>query len=160
MVATSPRRRTIYVGLRPTVTMPNEYERAVNRARSRAGVPPLQTALLVRDSTRLKANDMFARDYWGHVDPDGHRVSDVMKSVGFAAKFWGENLLHSGPAKYNGDEAVDRWLSSKGHRENLLNPRYTHQAVYQLTGRYQGYESTHLYVQHLATPKRGRLRRW
>lgn len=84
--------------------------------------------LLTRDSlldsvATTKLNDLFERQYFEHVSPTGEGPADLAESAGYAYVIVGENLA-LGNFK-NDQELVEAWMNSPGHRENILNKRYT-----------------------------------
>src|SRR3989338_5641248 len=71
----------------------------------------------------IKAQDMFAREYFEHVAPDGTGVSDLAKRAGYDFIVIGENLALGNFA--NDAELIDAWMNSPGHRANILKDAYT-----------------------------------
>ena len=65
-------------------------------------------------------------NYFEHRSPEGRDVADRVSAVRYRWKSVGENLA-------GGDrsiaEAVDGWLASPEHCQNLMNPRYADVAV-------------------------------
>jgi len=83
------------------------------------------------------SDDMMARNYKSHYNPEGEGPADrVHRLYPELLGDVGENLL--GMAIENGlldpvpvlaKETVGEWMNSPEHRENLLNPVFTHMAV-------------------------------
>ncbi len=89
---------------------------AMNRERTSRGLRPLR----LNDRLSLAANDrigdMFAKNYFAHVSPDGVQPFVWAKHRGYRYRLIGENLA----VGYRGIAVVDGWMRSPGHRENIL----------------------------------------
>jgi hypothetical protein len=77
------------------------------------------------------AQDMLARNYFGHDTPEGRTPAQRMAAAGITEVVVGENL-----AAYEGypeadipKKAVRDWMNSPGHRANLLKGDFTHLGV-------------------------------
>lgn len=90
-------------------------------------------------AARAHALDMLERDYMDHVGPDGR---DVAERVAILHRRFiggtGENLAEhegleveelAGQAGPLAVKIVDGWMASPGHRQNLLEPEYTHHGL-------------------------------
>jgi uncharacterized protein YkwD len=93
----------------------------VNKERRRARKPLLRLQPQLNHTAQGYAEDMLARDFYGHKSPEGTTVMDRAQAEGYRGRTTGENLA-------NGAESVDEvmrgWMESKGHRENILNPLF------------------------------------
>lgn len=100
---------------------------ATNNERVRRGV-----VKLVRDSkldaiAQARLDDMFARQYFDHVGPAGEDVQSVTEAQGYSYLRIGENLAFG---VYEDDrDVVNAWMQSEGHRENILDTKYTNIGV-------------------------------
>lgn len=129
---------------------PLPVEEQTNVQRSENGVPTLDASEKLRDSACAKADDMIARDYWGHHAPDGTGDPFMfIREAGVDFYTAAENLFYSSSG---GPDPVANWMQSPGHRENILNPDFTRVGVCVRTAAYQGLPEAHLHVQHFATP--------
>jgi uncharacterized protein YkwD len=100
----------------------------VNWARQRHGVLPVPENPELSSAARLKAEDMRRCSDFSH-EACGREADAVAKQAGYRGTAWGENL-YSGPVEFGRPRvAVDRWLNSPGHRENLLRADWTEQGV-------------------------------
>jgi uncharacterized protein YkwD len=70
--------------------------------------------------------DMAARNYFEHQGPDGSTPASRVTRAGYPWRVVGENIA-AGVA--TPDEAVEGWLQSPGHCENLMDPRFTDMGV-------------------------------
>ena len=73
---------------------PSPVEAETNVQRSENGLPPLDASERLRDSAGAKADDMIARDYWGHTAPDGSGgPSTFIRQAGVDYSRAAENLF-------------------------------------------------------------------
>jgi uncharacterized protein YkwD len=105
--------------------------RLTNEVRRRHGVPPLTWETSLRDVARAHSIDMLRRNYFSHMSPDGRSPHERIRSgYPFGLSSTGENIW-SGTGHDPRDTSrlahiiVNNWMSSAGHRQNLLNPEYT-----------------------------------
>ncbi|MCK5084745.1 MAG: CAP domain-containing protein [Candidatus Pacebacteria bacterium] len=70
-----------------------------------------------------RLEDMFERQYFEHISPDGTGASDVAKDIGYEFISIGENIALG---NFKDDQTlVQAWMDSPGHRANILNDNYT-----------------------------------
>ncbi|MFF3837732.1 CAP domain-containing protein [Streptomyces sp. NPDC001930] len=89
-----------------------------NAEREKAGCGPLHSEGHLRTAAQGHADDMSARDYYEHDDPEGRDAGDRMTGAGYTWSTWGENI-HRGPK--TPARAMEDWMDSPGHRANILN---------------------------------------
>lgn len=93
-----------------------------NSARQQQGLLGLRVNEDLNEAAALKAQDMFANNYWAHNSPSGVSPWKWLADVGYTYTIAGENLAKNYP---NASATVGAWLESPSHRENMLNDRYT-----------------------------------
>lgn len=94
-----------------------------NKYRAENGLPTLTRNNLLDEAADIKVQDMFAKQYFDHVSPDGVAPADLVLSVGYNYRYTGENLAMG---NFTDEKAlVDAWMASPGHRENILNKNYS-----------------------------------
>ena len=82
-----------------------------------------------------RSKDMWERDYFDHVTPDGTCVKDFKKDYGFSSsEILAENaggMSYYSKGNVAGDcfEAANGWLDSRGHRYNLLYTEHKSGAI-------------------------------
>jgi uncharacterized protein YkwD len=99
--------------------------RCANRNRAAAGLEPLKASVVLGKAARLQAHDMAVQGFFEHTDPQGRDPADrvAIFDTGHEFSFIGENIA----AGYPSPRSTCRgWMNSAGHRENILNPDYTH----------------------------------
>jgi uncharacterized protein YkwD len=70
---------------------------------------------------RAHAKDMIIRKFFSHDSPDGETMSMRLKKSGAIYGYAGENIARG----YKGaNEVVSGWMNSRGHRKNILHPKY------------------------------------
>jgi uncharacterized protein YkwD len=100
----------------------------INWARIRSGLRPLPEQRQLNRAAGIKAAAIHQCQDFSH-GPCGQDPTAVLAQVAYRGG-WGENLYAGGPEAFGSARvAVDRWLNSAGHRENLLNPDWTEQGV-------------------------------
>lgn len=113
-----------------------------NSARANAGEPQLQLDEKLTQAAYLKAQDMFARQYWAHDAPDGTQPWKWLGDVGYNYAEAGENLAKG----FRSDTAaVAAWLHSPEHRANVLKQDYSQVGFATMEGSLHG-KSTNIVV--------------
>jgi uncharacterized protein YkwD len=123
----------------------------VNWARGRRGLGPLADQPLLDRAAFLKAAAISRCDNFAHA-PCGEDPHAVADQVGYRGA-WGENLYAGGPGAFGSARvAVDRWLNSPGHRENIFNPDWTEQGIAALpVTAFKGQRDTVIWVSHFGS---------
>ncbi|GLW06135.1 hypothetical protein Misp01_12650 [Microtetraspora sp. NBRC 13810] len=106
-----------------------EYEviRLTNLVRRIYGCGPVLPEPRLHAAALWHSRDMAAQGYFSHTSRDGRELTDRLAGAGLhSLRSWGENIAHGyeTPAA-----AVRGWLTSPGHRANIVNCRYTHIGV-------------------------------
>lgn len=92
----------------------------VNSERRKLAIPELEWSADVVPVARDHATDMWERKYFSHFSPEGKDVGDRLNSKNINYGFAGENLALAPTTK----TAHTGLMNSKGHRENILEPRF------------------------------------
>lgn len=122
---------------------------ATNNQRQSQGLLPLSANAKLATAASVKVNDMFSRQYFEHVAPDGTQASDLASDARYEYIAIGENLALG---NYENDEVlVQAWMDSPGHRANILNKSYTEIGVAVKKGSFEG-KTTWLAVQIFGKP--------
>ncbi len=120
-----------------------------NRHRAEASVPALTANAKLAAAAEAKLHDMFAKQYFEHIGPDGNGPAHWVEDAGYAYIAVGENLALG---NFAGDKAlVDAWMASPGHRANLLNKNFAEIGIAVGQGTFES-EKTWLAVQTFGTP--------
>ncbi len=97
----------------------------INNYREKNGVPKLSMGVKLLKMARLKATDMVNKNYFSHTSPTYGSPFDMMKNYGLSYKMAGENI--AGNPSLEG--AVNSWINSSTHRENLLSKSYNYVGI-------------------------------
>jgi uncharacterized protein YkwD len=110
-------------GAQATAAVPAEVEQAivalVGRDRQRAGIGPLVLDERLAEIARAHSRDMATHDFVAHVSPRTGSAMDRVHAAGLAPAVVMENVGRA----YSAEEAEAGFLSSPGHRGNVLDPR-------------------------------------
>ena len=103
----------------------------VNRDRKLNGLSTLNADSLLSQAAQLHAEDMLKRNFYAHVTPEGKTPTDRFQAIG-GKEGVGENIMQQ-KENYGvrltyglAEKFQTSWMYSSGHRENILNPIYTH----------------------------------
>ncbi len=110
-----------------------EIWRLTNLEREKYHLPLLSYENGLADLARLHSRNMLSFGFFNHEDHKGDMVSDrhtkyypelILSSIG-------ENLARftNSEKVFSPKEIVDGWMNSPEHRENILDPGYTHLGV-------------------------------
>ncbi|MGD6754683.1 CAP domain-containing protein [Streptomyces sp. BH105] len=89
----------------------------VNQERSKVGCSPVTADSGLASLATAFSDDMAARDFFDHTDPDGATPWDRAKKAGIT-DLGGENIARG---QANAQSVMDSWMNSPGHKANILN---------------------------------------
>jgi uncharacterized protein YkwD len=92
----------------------------VNTERAKAGCRPVTADGGLAALAGNFSEDMAARGFFDHTDPDGATPWDRAKKAGIT-DLGGENIARG---QANAQSVMDSWMNSPGHRANILNCDY------------------------------------
>lgn len=98
----------------------------INQARVAEGLHPLIYTPQHNDIGRKHSTDMAMNNYFSHTDQNGGTALTRMKAGGLRFSWYGENLAYG---QYSAIYAHEALMNSKGHRDNILRPNFTHVLV-------------------------------
>jgi uncharacterized protein YkwD len=122
---------------------PRELERRIfqltNEARHKNGLPALDWDSDLAANAREKSDDMLKNNYFSHTSPEGKTLKDRFQeekpaSIKNISRI-GENIYMGAKLDYTTDVktqarlVVDGWMTSPGHRRNILDPKYSYLGV-------------------------------
>lgn len=118
---------------------PSEVIRLTNIKRQENGLAPLTDNPVLDRAALAKGTDMVNKGYWAHVSPDGIQPWKFFTDFGYNYRYAGENLARdfSDPTS-----AVDAWMASPSHRENMLSSKYKEIGIGVVDGRLAGVDTT------------------
>ncbi len=119
-----------------------------NAERVSAGLPALTANALLTQSAQGHSEAMAAGDFFDHINPlTGLEPKDRITAAGYQWNAIGENIASG---QTTPQEVIQSWMSSPGHRENILSPDFTEIGV----GYFQKPGDTHAtyWVQNFGHP--------
>ncbi|MDO4618402.1 MAG: CAP domain-containing protein, partial [Clostridia bacterium] len=99
-----------------------EVIRLVNEIRAEYGLNELTYDWELARVARYKSQDMKDNNYFSHTSPIYGSPFQMMKSFGITYKAAAENIAKG---QKTPEAVVNAWMSSSGHRANILNSSYT-----------------------------------
>ncbi len=90
----------------------------MNSHRVSVGCAPLVWSPEVADVALDHSEDMVARDFFDHTNPDGDSPWDRMTEAGISFSTAAENIAYG---YATGAAVLEGWLNSPGHRANIEN---------------------------------------
>ncbi|GGV16384.1 hypothetical protein GCM10010495_33340 [Kitasatospora herbaricolor] len=90
----------------------------VNTERANHGCAPVAVNAKLQSAAQVHSDDMAARDYFDHADPEGHHADTRINATGYRWSRWGENIARG---QQDAAAVMDAWMNSPGHRANILN---------------------------------------
>ncbi|WP_066949492.1 CAP domain-containing protein [Streptomyces lushanensis] len=97
----------------------------VNQERAKAGCAPVRADASLGALAQDFSEDMAARGFFDHTDPDGRTPWDRADAAGVKG-LGGENIARG---QATPQAVMDSWMNSEGHRANILNCDYTRLGV-------------------------------
>jgi uncharacterized protein YkwD len=122
----------------------------LNQIRAQHGLAPLKLSVKLTAAADLHSRDMVDKGYFAHESSDGSafwkRVQHFYGSSAYGYWSVGENLLWSSP-DVDPKEALELWMASPEHRDNILTSRWREIGISALhvpaaPGTYHGQEVT------------------
>lgn len=106
---------------KPTTTASSvaaQVVQLVNAERSKAGCSPVKLNAALTKAAQAHSEDMASHKNMSHTGSDGSDPGARISAVGYDWSTYGENVAYgySTPA-----EVMAGWMSSQGHKENILN---------------------------------------
>jgi len=113
-----------YAGDMP-ITQENSEEKEllelINRERAKAGLRSVKLCATIGTASRIKADEMSAKQYFSHTSPVYGSPFEMLRSFGITYKTAGENIAKG---QKSANAVLAAWMNSEGHRANILNPDF------------------------------------
>jgi uncharacterized protein YkwD len=106
-----------------------------NEVRSDHHLSPLGRDTSLIDAARAHSDDMLRQNFFSHDNPDGttpqKRIAPAFSRslARVGENIWGGHGYDYSDSTLMARIIVDSWMSSPGHRANMLNPNYTHMGI-------------------------------
>ncbi|WP_055493511.1 CAP domain-containing protein [Streptomyces sp. TP-A0356] len=89
----------------------------VNQERAKVGCSPVTASNALTKLAEAFSQDMAARSFFDHTDPNGKTPWDRAAALGITG-LGGENIARG---QTTAQDVMDAWMNSPGHRANILN---------------------------------------
>ncbi|WP_345043883.1 CAP domain-containing protein [Streptomyces sannanensis] len=90
----------------------------LNREREKHGCGPLRADSHLRTAAQRHSDDMAARGFFSHTNPDGTDPGRRITVTGYEWSTYGENIA---VGQKSPEQVMKSWMDSPGHRANILN---------------------------------------
>jgi uncharacterized protein YkwD len=101
----------------------------INQIRQQNGLPALQRNSALAQVARNYSDRMARESFFDHRDPNGNEAVQRLQAAGLSFQVVGENLYRSVDEPDPVKDAVEGWMASPGHRENILRPIFTETGI-------------------------------
>lgn len=113
-----------------TLDLERQAFNLLNSKRAAKSLPPLEWNDDVARIARMHSENMAKYKFFSHTGIDGLMVNDRADLCGLSRwKAIGENIAYNRGYEKPVEFAVERWMQSTSHRENILNNRWKESAV-------------------------------
>jgi uncharacterized protein YkwD len=107
-----------------TAEMEEQIRQRINEIRQKEGLTELQANPRLAEVARRYSQQMAEQDFFSHTSPTGETPAQRVRSAGITYRMVGENLFTSTNIPQPVNAAVEGWMDSPGHRENILRSQY------------------------------------
>lgn len=125
------------------ISQPTSHElkliELTNQERIARGLKPLKYNPELRNAAQAKAADILNKDYFDHVSPQGKTPWQFIDQSGYSYRKAGENLAIDFTTV---EGPVAGWMNSPSHRANVLKADYEEVGIAEVTGDFNGRETT------------------
>lgn len=94
----------------------------INKYRAEAGVQPLELYTGASTAANVRASECDV--LFDHTRPNGSDCFSVLDEYNIYAAYYGENIYWCSAYDFDPDGAMEAWMNSQGHRENILRPEF------------------------------------
>lgn len=101
----------------------------INQVRQKNGLQPLQNNVKLAQVARQYSRQMAEKKFFSHTGADGSTPADRVRAGGISYWVVGENLYTSTNIPRPVPSAIEGWMKSPGHRENILRPVFAETGV-------------------------------
>ncbi len=101
----------------------------INQVRQENKLKPLQNNEKLAQVARNYSRQMAEQNFFSHTGADGSTLEKRVRAGGIYYWVVGENLFKSKNISKPVSPAIDGWMKSPGHRENILRPFFSETGV-------------------------------
>lgn len=107
-----------------TAEMEEQVRQQINAIRQQKNLTPLENNAKLAAVARDYSRRMAIENFFEHTSPKGDTAADRARSAGIFYVMLGENLFTSTNIPQPVPAAIEGWMDSPGHRENILRAEY------------------------------------
>jgi len=107
-----------------TAQMEEQVRQQINKIRQQQGLVALDKNEKLAQVARNYSRRMAEEKFFAHVSPQGDTLSDRVEAEKIFYFLVGENLFTSTNIPQPVPAAIDGWMKSPGHRENILRSEF------------------------------------
>lgn len=107
-----------------TAQMEEQVYQRINEIRQKQGLSQLRHNEKLAIVARRYSEQMAQKNFFSHTSPEGSTMVQRVKKAGIFYLMIGENLFMCTNIPQPVPSAVQGWMDSPGHRENILRPEY------------------------------------
>lgn len=104
-------------------------QKGINQVRQENKLKPLQNNEKLAQVARNYSRQMAEQNFFSHTGPNGSTLEKRVRAGGIYYWVVGENLFKSKNISQPVSPAIDGWMKSPGHRENILRPFFSETGV-------------------------------
>lgn len=111
------------------IELSDEEERTlelINNYRMQHGLSRLRPFSQLQEVAKIKAEDLVNNKYFAHTSEKLGTPFEMLRDKNVSYKIAGENLAGSTTP----EKAVEAWINSTSHRENILEERFEYTGIY------------------------------
>ena len=101
----------------------------INQVRQENKLKPLQNNEKLAQVARNYSRQMAEQNFFSHTGPNGSTLEKRVRAGGIYYWVVGENLFKSKNISQPVSPAIDGWMKSPGHRDNILRPFFSETGV-------------------------------
>jgi uncharacterized protein YkwD len=109
--------------------MEAQIHQRINEIRQENGLDRLENNERLVQVARDYSQKMARQEFFSHTGPEGSTPAERVRSAGINYRVVGENLFKSTNAPEPVSLAVEGWMNSPGHRENILRDAFTETGI-------------------------------
>jgi uncharacterized protein YkwD len=105
----------------PALSTIEQVVALVNQARESHGCGPVRLDEQLTAAAQAHSDDMAANGYFSHTSLDGRTFDQRIRDAGYTGGYLAENIAQG---QSSAQAVHDAWMSSPGHRRNILDCNY------------------------------------
>lgn len=114
----------------------------INKHRKENGLTELKPLSSLQKVAKLKADDLVNNKYFSHTSPNLGTPFEMLRNNNVRYQIAGENLA----GNINYEKAVEAWMNSTSHRENILESRFEYTGICAVESQVYGMVYVQLFV--------------